>query len=158
MRFWDGSGGYVLRQDKKHPKKIVYFGGCKRFNQIFKGYLFQVDANGCSGFGGDDFGVYARNVVSGRQTYLGWLSNKTINCESFEGNHFPYQDSVNFLKVDNGRLIINVTRCKSGYDAHDENDIDTDYELIVERLGGVFKAKFRRILAETDMSVDKNCE
>ena len=135
----DGSGGYVLRQDKKHPRKVVYFGMCKIFNRIFKGHLFQVDASDFSGFS-DDFGVSARNIESGKYIYFGWLSNRTTPGAPPGSNHFQYQDVVNHVKVENDKLIINVTREKSGY-TNEKYDVDCDYDIEVMCIDGQFKAK-----------------
>ena len=139
----DFDHGWVLRQDKKHPRRTVYFGRNKTFNCVFKGYLFQVDSLGFSGFGADDFGVSARNIENGQYIYFGWLSNRiTIGAQlgGSGSSHFQYQDVVNYVKVEDDKLIIKVTREKSG-DTTDEFDIDCDYVIEVVFNNGQFKAK-----------------
>ena len=135
----DGSGGYLLRQEKTSPRKIVFFGSCKIFNRIFKGHLFQVDSRGTSGFGVEDFGITARNIVTGAQYSFNWLSDKYIYSKGLNG-HAPSQDVVNSVIVDGDKLIFNVTRYKSDSEEHDEYDRNTKYDLVVEFVNGKFNA------------------
>ena len=135
----DGSGGYILRQEKASPKKIVYFGTCKRHNCVFKGYLFQVNARGTSGFGGEQFGITARNIIDGSKISFNWLSQKYIYSQGYRG-HAPSQDAVNSVEVNGDKLIFKVTRYKSDSKDFDEYDRNADYELIVQYVSGKFKA------------------
>ena len=82
----------------------------------------------------------ARNIDSGKYIYFGWLSNRTTPGAPFGSNHFQYQDVVNYVKVEDDKLIIKVTRGKSG-DTTDEFDIDCDYVIEVVFNNGQFKAK-----------------
>lgn len=135
----DGSGGYILRQEKASPKKVVYFGSCKRHNCVFRGYLFQVDARGTSGFGGEQFGITARNIIDGSKISFNWLSQKYIYSQGYRG-HAPSQDAVNSVEVNGDKLIFKVTRYKSDSKDFDEYDRNADYELIVQYVSGKFKA------------------
>ena len=138
----DGSGGYVLRQEKKAPKNVVYFGGCKRFNCVFKGYLFQVSANDLLGI----FAVTARNVVTGEEKKFNWFGKKARYCVINGYGRFFCQDTVKGVSVQDGKLIFEVSRVKSNDPLNkseeiDEFDIDTMYKLVVEYIDKKFKAK-----------------
>ena len=154
----DGSGGYILRQEKAAPKKIVYFGSCKSHNCVFKNYLFQVDRHGHSGFGGERFGITARNIINGNKISFNWLSTAYLPSKGYRG-HAPYRDSVNSIKIVGDKLIFKVTREKltskeikvnltyndSFVDEYNNDDFEkynrnADYELVVEYISNQFIA------------------
>lgn len=137
----DGSGGYVLRQDKQNPMNVVYFGDCKMHNCVFHGYLFQVNHSGEIG----RFGITGRNIQTGEITRFSWLSDKG-NAYVIRGyGRFYCQDSVNKVFIKDGKLIFKITRKKSNYSPkgsskNDKYDIDTDYDLVVSYAEGKLKA------------------
>ena len=127
---------------KKGPKNVVYFGGCKRFNRVFKGYLFQVSANDLLGI----FAVTARNVVKGEEKKFNWFGKKARYCVINGYGRFFCQDTVKGVSVQDGKLIFEVSRVKSNDPLNkseeiDEFDIDTMYKLVVEYIDKKFKAK-----------------
>ncbi len=132
----DGSGGYILRQEKASPKKVVYFGNCKKFNCVFKGYLFQVNSSGEIG----RFGITGRNIIDGSLTSFKWLSEKS-NMIVINGFGRMYsQDTVKAVRVEGDKLIFNVSRCKSSSKEADPFDREAEYTLVVEHTSGKFKA------------------
>lgn len=139
--FEDGSGGYVLRQEKDNPRKIVFFGDCRLFNCVFHDYLFQVNREGEIG----RFGITARHVASGNQIRYNWLSERA-NYIAINGyGRFYSQDTVEDVYVKDGKLVFRVSRKKSNdphhkYEQSDCYDIDVKYDLIVEYVSGEFKA------------------
>ena len=132
----DGSGGYILRQEKSAPKKVVYFGECKKFNCVFKGVLFQVNAAGEIG----RFGITGRNIIDGSLTRFKWLSEKS-NMIVINGFGRMYsQDTVKAVRIENDKMIFDVSRCKSSSNEADPYDREAEYTLVVEYASGKFKA------------------
>jgi len=102
--FPDGSGGDLLRQNKKDPSNVVYFGEHKTFNCIFHGYLFQV--NGYSDIGGIYY-ILQTNITTGAQKKLKWFGKGRILS-----HHLFCQDSVTAMSVKNDELVLSVHRIK----------------------------------------------
>ena len=137
----DGSGGYVLRQDKSVPDEVVYFGKNKRFNCVFNGYLFQVDRTDELWKG---FGITARNIYTGELVRCNWLSKKGHFVLIGGYGRVYSQDTVNNVFIKDDKLIFEVSRVKSDdpfeeNDEFDENDIDVNYTLVVKYAFGEFK-------------------
>lgn len=137
----DGSGGYVLRQDKSVPDEVVYFGKNKQFNCVFNGYLFQVDGTDELWKG---FGITARNVYTGELVRCDWLSKKGHFVLIGGYGRVYSQDTVNNVFIKDDKLIFEVSRVKSDdpfeeNDEFDENDIDVNYTLVVKYVFGEFK-------------------
>lgn len=135
----DGSGGYILRQEKNPSAEVVYFGEKKKYNCLFGGYLFQVDKTGEVRW----FGITARNVKTGELIKCDWLSHewRLINFNGF--GRFYSADIVEDVVKDGDKLIFKVTRLntKRDYDSlyGDDEDIVAKYTLVVECIFGEFK-------------------
>lgn len=137
----DHSGGYILRQEKQNPKKVVFFGDNKQMNCVFHGYLFQVNRSGELG----RFGITGRNVNDGSLTQFNWLSDKAKYIVINGYGRFYSQDSVKSVSVNNDKMIFKVSREKSSDPrkkeaSTDKYDIDVEYDLVVEFISGKFKA------------------
>lgn len=132
----DGSGGYILRQEKTSPKKVVYFGECKKFNCVFKGVLFQVNASGEIG----RFGITGRNIIDGSLTRFKWLSEKSDMIVINGFGRMYSQDTVKAVRVENDKMIFEVSRCKSSSNEADPYDREAEYILVIEYASGKFKA------------------
>ena len=137
----DGSGGYVLRQDKQNPMNVVYFGDCKIHNCVFHGYLFQVNRSGEIG----RFGITGKNIQTGEIRNFSWLSDKANTYVINGFGRFYCQDSVNKVFIKDGKLVFKITRKKSDYSPEEDNknnkyDVDTDYDLVISYAEGKLKA------------------
>lgn len=137
----DHSGGYILRQEKKKPKNVVFFGDNKQLNCIFHGYLFQVNHNGELG----RFGITGRNVMDGSLTQFNWLSDKAKFILINSYGRFYSQDSVKSVSIKEDKMVFKVSREQSSdprekEKATDIYDIDVEYDLVVEFISGKFKA------------------
>lgn len=137
----DGSGGYVLRQDKQNPMNVVYFGDCKIHNCVFHGYLFQVNRSGEIG----RFGITGKNIQTGEIRNFSWLSDKANTYVINGFGRFYCQDSVNKVFIKDGKLVFKITRKKSDYspeesDKNNKYDVDTDYDLVISYTEGKLKA------------------
>ncbi len=136
----DGSGGYILRREKKQRDRIVYFGEAKKFNIVFNDYLFQVNAS-CE-IGRSH--IVAKGIDNGYVLKFDWLS-KTPMCYTIN-NFLRYysQDSVSDVFIRNDNLIFKISRKQSNSkdrDISNPYDKNLDYELVVTYENGSFKAK-----------------
>lgn len=136
----DGSGGYILRQEIKNQKKVVFFGKCKKHNIVYNGYLFQVNEHGEVG----DYNIIARNIEDGKLIEYEWLSDKAIYVSVNGFGRFNCQDQVKKVFIKDDKLIFTVSRTKSKDPYHeyqpDKYDINTQYNLVVEYKAGRFVA------------------
>ena len=136
----DGSGGYVLRQEIRNPKHVVFFGESRKYNIVYKGFLFQVNENGEVG----NFGITARNTENGSLIKYNWLSDRGIFVSINGFGRYYCQDTVKDVSIKDDKLVFKISRKKSKdpYNEYspDKYDMDTQYDLIVENKGSNFVA------------------
>ena len=91
-----------------------------------------------------DFGITARNILTGELIHCNWLSQQARHI-SFNGfGRFYSQDVVNEVFIDGDKLIFKVTRLKCDGAWHTnlyygEADIEAKYTLVVKYAFGEFK-------------------
>ena len=138
--YTDGSGGYILRQEKERPEIVVYFGESRIFNCIFGNILFQVNDNDETGF----FNVLGKNVETGKVYKFNWFSPNSIFVNATGYGRFFCQDTVKKVYVENDKLFFEVSRRKSSdpfheYEGNPKYDVDMDYTLTVTYNEGKLK-------------------
>ena len=145
----DGSGGYLLRQEKKSPKRIVFFGECYKQCICYKGHLFMCNMSGESG----RFAIKSRNIETGEMyVYNSWLGKHSIYFVINGYGRFWCQDSIKDVSVVNDSLVFHITRKESNENespikdksiSYDEYDADMEYELIIHSNNGSFVPEYR---------------
>lgn len=136
--YLDGSGGYVLRQDKKKTRKVFFFGESLRFKCVFKDYLFQVDSRGCIG---GEYYVYFTHIDTGEIKEFSWFGKGCFWC-----HHVYCQDEVTEMITEDDKITLMVHRTKDntpacaekGIPDDDPYDVDMDYKLVIEYQDGEF--------------------
>lgn len=132
---------YILRQDKKNPKKVVYFGNYEDINCIYNEHLFLTRKSGeLNRF--DHF--ICLNVETGEKTTYRWKSPFGY-MEVINGyGRFYNQDSIEKIYVENNKMIMEVKRTKTpDKEAQEyEYNIDMNYKLTVEYINGEFVATY----------------
>ncbi|MBQ5840350.1 MAG: hypothetical protein IIW40_00165 [Clostridia bacterium] len=135
LYFPDGSGGYLLRQDKKHPHRIVTFGKLQGISCIYEKHFIT---------------VYRDHPMP----YV-WMSAKHIKngkpykyyfpCEPYEmpagkdGTPYGCWDEPTNIYVENNRIIIEIHRNRREMDKRGEpTGADVDYKIIGKWEDGTF--------------------
>lgn len=124
----DGSGGYILRRDKKSKDNIVFFGECKKFNVIFHNYLFQANTRAETG----NPHITATNITDGYvKNFDHWISNERVMLIFGSFGRFFGKDFVDDMYINNDKLILEISRIKSVH-GHNEFEYEFKYKIIVE--------------------------
>lgn len=141
---------YLIRQSKRNRNEIVYFGYEPDSVCFFNGQLFFIT----HGFAGGD-GIASIDINSGQRSSdeYKWFSERTVVFVDVGVN----QDIVKSLHVENGNLIIDVSRVGSSYqkkgDLEDLFDVSMDYKLSVRVENG--KYVLTRLYTNIDTSLLK---
>jgi len=106
--FTIGGKSYLLRQEKTNPNMVVFLGRAYDHNCIYKDMVFSIQS--ISYIGDSTLPLFCTDVNTGNRTQLHILSNKAWKCFIGDSIHCHCQDSVNSICVDNGTLLIDVTR------------------------------------------------
>ena len=133
------SGKCLLRYNRQNGE-VAYFGKCYEFNCIYSNYLFSV--NKYSEIYKNHF-VVARNVITGEERRYFWFSPGTIwSAGSY------CQDSVNQMRTEDNKLIIDVHRSKSTSFTEEHKkyltnkyNATTDYIITATYIDGEFNIK-----------------
>ncbi len=124
----DGSGGYILRRDKKSKDNITFFGQCKKFNVIFHNYLFQADKRAESGTPH----ITATNITTGDiQNFNQWLSDEKIMLILGHFGRFYGKDFIDDMYISNDKLNLEISRAKS-VNSQNGFEYEYKYKIIVE--------------------------
>lgn len=126
----DGSGGYILRRDKKNKDKIVYFGESKEFNIAFHDYLFQIDKKG----------IIGKNIEDGTVQHFNWLSTKSNFTLNGNFGRYYSQDSVKDIYIDENKLVLKISRVSSHEEPNDIYNRTMVYNIVVNYNNGKFEA------------------
>lgn len=104
----DGCCGYILRQNKKKPRRIVFFGEDKGPVCVYKKHLITTYTN-----------VHDTRVwVEAKHAKTGRRYKYCFPCDAYEipadkeGEPFACWDEPTSLHVENDRLLIGVCRCR----------------------------------------------
>ena len=125
----DGSGGHIIRRDRKNPSIKVYFGNSCTKIVLINDFLFLLNARvsfGCST-------ILAINVHTGKTQELDWLGKGTNFLVVNRNGHTFSQDQVICASAFLDQLTVFVKRRKSdNADPNNKFDIDTDYKIEVD--------------------------
>lgn len=106
LDYQDGNGGYVLRQDKKKPHRVIVFGENRGDICVYKKHLFTVYTEL------HDIHVW----VIAQHTKTGRLYKYWFPCDAYEmpadreGEPFNCWDKPTNMYIENDQLIIEVCR------------------------------------------------
>lgn len=138
LAYKDGSGGYILRQEKKKPRRVCYFGQYKGYTCAYKGYL-------CSAYNythNIQVTLIAKHIATGYE-YKYWFP-----CDAYEmpanreGEPLNCWDEPVGIYVSRERLIVEVCRRRREIRKRATPiGEDVDYEIVGTLNGKPFEFK-----------------
>lgn len=131
----NGMGGYLLRQEKAAPRKVVFMGQAKNKICVYQEKVFMIDR--ISRVGQTYHPLFCIDVENGNKTELDILSHKEcyIVRSSF---HIHSQDFVESITVDDGLMIMEVSRYKEKIDY----EKDFTYHIQIRYVSGNFVPQY----------------
>jgi hypothetical protein len=135
----DGSGGCNLRQSKKNPRKVVFFGKARTMTCVFHDHLVQVDSTSSR----TELYLWTKNIHTGKEKMYSWFGKYWI--EPDRSSRYT-QDVILRLSVDPDRDVLIVTVSREFSDMANEKDeeyicnADTNYTLEIRYFNDDFQA------------------
>lgn len=136
----DKSGGCNIRQSKKNPKEVVFFGKAREHSCIFHNKLVQISSSAY----GDELYLFVKDIDTGKEKIYPWFGKYAIPTD--RGSRYD-QDSIQSIRVDeeSDTIVIEVSRAyyinPSPDDCEAVCNADTNYTMTVSYDGEDLRAK-----------------
>lgn len=120
--FPDGSGGYILRRDKKDRDKIYFFGKSQEYNIIFNNYLFQARYRELNG----NTQITAKNIDDGSIKEFNWLGGGKIMFVHGHCGRIYNLECIEKMYVEDDKMILEILK-----DNPYKKETNSKYKIIV---------------------------
>ena len=126
---------FFLRQDKQHPKRVVYLGKAHIYNCLFHNKILSI--NGTSNTGRGFHPLYCIDVETGERTEMDILSRKMYYIQTPFSLHYYCQDVVKSMEYMGDAVVLSVTR----YKENANNEEEFAYRIHIRNVNGRFVAE-----------------